>query len=629
MDIRLAILNGRLTMPNVPTLRKKCNRSQYEAIERMFESLWNNYLLKGPGAVISTPYWMEQIGSVTLTNLALKILSVNGWVTSKSLPNNNWGEAYLNEKRLLEYVSTEELAGVRLHNKFNMYTLSNEPSDVANITQINGKRVYTDIYNYGFMKTGNTQYQFDTDTMFAHKDDVVTLVNKGIDKMIAKYPQILGDLANYKEVGEQVVNNYTLNPQTYCGGERSSDPRHRNNRGDLSKIGNPIGFKIMRSLLVIPEQYRNKATARGLENMFLFIAELRSFKSGTKQQKIDFGRHNYLTTSYNNESCIDDLFEDIWLDRVYQDIDNALGNSYKLRIAKQRVSRGESIDLDLTSMLVDYKWTVPTEIDMSASVLGYIGLLLNHAPFMKRCNMIGDQLQDAWAHDTITNRKQFKTIMRQCYGSQLSPNQMWDEMGIPYTHEEVVAFTKELHTGELAVANAFKDFIIKSCDPKPQMTVNVRGREIDISCNKFFNRGETTAKYDLYDTYTNRVRTIHHTKTIRIPDLKSFRRWFVTGLIHGLDGNVMNTTCNLLMDKYSWAIDIHDAIICCPEAASDARRFYARELTDIHTNREQILTDYFNSIGISAAGIKLWQDTVLPLVEPYEGEFKCNHMVLK
>ena len=31
---------------------------------------------------------------------------------------------------------------------------------------------------------------------------------------------------------------------------------------------------------------------------------------------------------------------------------------------------------------------------------------------MERCNMIGDTLGDAWSHDTITNRAQFKTIMR-------------------------------------------------------------------------------------------------------------------------------------------------------------------------------------------------------------------------
>ena len=49
---------------------------------------------------------------------------------------------------------------------------------------------------------------------------------------------------------------------------------------------------------------------------------------------------------------------------------------------------------------------------MSASVLGYLGLLLNHKPFLDRCNITNGPLTDAWAHPVITNRKQFKTIMR-------------------------------------------------------------------------------------------------------------------------------------------------------------------------------------------------------------------------
>lgn len=145
--------------------------------------------------------------------------------------------------------------------------------------------------------------------------------------------------------------------------------------------------------------------------------------------------------------------------------------------------------------------------------------------------MLGETLTDAWAHNTITNRTQFKTIMRQCYGSQMSPDKMWDDMDIPYTNEEVLAFEHELLYGELAVANAFKDFIIQECNPEATMTLHVWNEKPDITCNKFFHVGEMTTRFDLYDTTTNSIRTVYHTDTKKVPDLKSFRRYFVTALI--------------------------------------------------------------------------------------------------
>ena len=242
--------------------------------------------------------------------------------------------------------------------------------------------------------------------------------------------------------------------------------------------------------------------------------------------------------------------------------------------------------------------------------------------------MTGDILTDAWAHPVITNRKQFKTIMRQCYGSMLTPGEMWREMGIDYTREEELAFTKELQVGELAVANAFKNFIISNVEPQPTMQVQVADRTIDTFCNRFHNVGETTTVFDFYDSYTGRIRRVQHTETKRIPNLKAFRRYFVTKLIHGLDGKVMDTVMDKLLPDY-WALSIHDAIITCPETATLAREYYATELTSIHANRNEILSTYFRSIGIKASALTEWKATVANLVVPFEGTFRCSPMVLK
>ena len=298
-------------------------------------------------------------------------------------------------------------------------------------------------------------------------------------------------------------------------------------------IGNPIGFKVMRSLLVIPENARNQATQRGLESKLMFVAQLLGFKNGSKQDKIDQGWKQYLTDTFHecdySDETAEEVFENIWLTRLYQDLDNAFGNSFKLKIYKQRAKASEVLPIDLP--IVEYKWSVPIEIDMSASVLGYIGLLLNHKPFLDRCNITPGNLTDAWSHDVITNRKQFKSIMRQCYGSQMSASDMWNEMQIAHTYEEVQAFNKEMESGDIAVAIKFKDFIIDNCQMQPKMKLHVMNEKVDTYCNKFHKVGEETTMFDLYDTKTDSVRRVHNTSIKQVPDLKSFKRYSVTGLI--------------------------------------------------------------------------------------------------
>lgn len=402
-------------------------------------------------------------------------------------------------------------------------------------------------------------------------------------------------------------------------------------------IGNPIGFKVMRSLLVIPENARNQATQKGLESKLMFVAQLLGFKNGSKQCKIDQGWNQYLTETFHecdySDETAEEVFENIWLTRLYQDLDNAFGNSFKLKIYKQRAKAGVTLPINLP--IVEYKWSVPIEIDMSASVLGYIGLLLNHKPFLDRCNITPGDLTDAWSHDVITNRKQFKSIMRQCYGSQMSASDMWNEMQIAHTYEEVQAFNKEMESGDIAVAIKFKDFIIDNCQMQPKMKLHVMNEKVDTYCNKFHNVGEETTMFDLYDTKTDSIRRVHNTSIKQVPDLKSFKRYSVTGLVHNLDGQVMDNTVYHVILKYIFCLPIHDAAILCCEAADYAREIYANgtttdepSLKHIHTNRTVILQNYFRSLNIPASAVKEWQ-LLQRYVIPLEEDLEVNPMVLK
>jgi hypothetical protein len=415
----------------------------------------------------------------------------------------------------------------------------------------------------------------------------------------------------------------------------------------LNKIGNPIGFKIMRSLLIIPEPARQTATEKGLRSKYLFIAELLGFKDGTVKGKENFGRRAYFSRKFNDLDLpeeLDDLYENIWLERLYNEIDFVLGinmagnwkkkaNLNKYRIGKLSMTETAK---NVETFELERQWYVPIEIDMSASVLGYMGILLNHKPFMERTNMIGRRIGDAWGHDVITNRIQFKTIMRVCYGSNMPASDMWKEMDIPYTKEEVAAFELELDNGSISVANRFKNFIIQNVKPSEDMEININNEKFKIECNRYTHIGEVTNKFDLYDTFTNSIRRISNTSVAKRPNLDAFRRFFVTALIHNLDSQVENNTTDAVIDAYDWCIDIHDALILDCEAAEYGRKVYCKgrnkeepSIEQIHRDRNIILGKYFTSINISSTKTNEWKNDVMKYVEPFDGIFKCNQIVLK
>ena len=648
--IQQQIFAGKLSIPVIKnkdgqTLAEIYGMETYSQIEKMFEAMWYAYLNKGSrkqpnGQMtnsISLPYWAKRINNPKAMNQALMALSRSEWITVLTKPNNNWSEAWLNEAKLLQHISKTDLDHVRKYNKFSKYKLTHHDLDQdfgANKMKVNGKLYTVDYACNGFAKAGKVPFKFDTKSLSKHFDTVLTEVNKGIEKMIIEYPTIIDDHSNYKEIGLEVLQSLMYEDGTYNSGPRTSDPRHRNNAGYLNKIANPIGFKVMRGLLTIPEQYRNKCTPKGLRNKYLFIAELVGFKSGSVESKVALGRESYI-----NGVLTESAVENIWLTRLYEDLNNAFGVEFN---SLQDLIDSEEALINMSN----YKWQVPIEIDMSASVLGYIGLLLNHKPFLDRCNITQGNLSDAWGHPIITNRKQFKTIMRQCYGSQLTPQAMWDDMNkgktfddpdyMHYNKHELEAFNKEMESGEIAVAIAFKDFIIDNCRMQPTMKLNVLGDKVTTYCNKFYNVGETTSIFDLYDTESNSIRRIHNTETKRVPDLKSFKRYSVTGLIHGLDGRVMDNTVDQVIDIYKWAKPIHDAIVLCCESADFAREVYANGTSDtqpslkyIHTNRNKILSDYFTSLNIPASKVSEWKTKVVPLIQPLEEELIINPLVLK
>jgi hypothetical protein len=267
---------------------------------------------------------------------------------------------------------------------------------------------------------------------------------------------------------------------------------------------------------------------------------------------------------------------------------------------------------------------------MSASIIGYMSLLLGYKPGLARCNMIDGDLQDAWLFKGLEhNRNLAKVVMQLLYGSSAKCTDMWKAKDLEYTNEDVKAFNKMVTSDELAPLVKFKDFIINNCDMKSEMDLVVDDQTIKTYCNKFRMVGEKLTKYDLYDSKSNAIKTIYHTSTVKEDNLKSFKLYTVTALIHSLDGQTMNHT---LANCKEWALDIHDAIICCPTKANKFRAVYANRLEDLHSRRKDILNNYFSSIGIknTAKVRKQWKDIVDTIADnSTEDEIKLNPMLLK
>ena len=369
------------------------------------------------------------------------------------------------------------------------------------------------------------------------------------------------------------------------------------------------------------------ATTKGSKAIALFIAELNGYKTGTKEGKIAYGYQCWIDSKFHNpdistEEGRKDFHEDVWLDRLYKELDAFYLVDTTLFINKKR-----AIALESGIYNTEHQWTTPIELDAGASMLQMMGVLLSSKELMTMTNMIGDELQDPWACEGMP-RKMFKEASTpMLYGSSKACHELWQDNGHTYTIEQVKLYNDKLMTGGLAQANQLKEFIINYCKPTATVTVNIDEQVFSIECNRFKNVGDITTRYDIYDSVDNVINQVFHTHTHKEVDLEQFKRYFVTLLIHSLDSKVADIVIGKCMDKYGWGIDIHDAFIVNPESAEDIRAWYAEEMEAIWNRREKILSNYFNSIGVSAEANEAWQ-RLTKLVTPVT-EFKCNPLALK
>ena len=625
MNVLNSLLNGKMVLPNKVQFTGYFGIEVAELTEQMMKAAWHSYVMsKGS---ISMLHWMKKFKDAKVFNTVLKTLSDGGWLIVTSSSVRKWSDAKLNEAKLLEYLTPDELEGIREVKKFDLYIakvdLDNDGK--ADLVRQRGKVKTTGLTREGFAKSSRTQYYYDSSKLTEYKDLVIRNTTKGMVKVRAKHEQMKSTSADYDCISVDIVNHIADKAPLMDLGESYIDTRGRAIKGALSNVANPIGYKDFRALLTIPVDKRDLATDKGERAIHLAIAEMNGWKANRGNGSTVTDKTSYGKTCYENRTLpdldeeLDSLYEIMWLERLYEELDSY--NSVKLMNAL-----AESMGLPADNY---HYWSTPIELDASASMLSYIGCLTGDRRLLEMTNTIvtDGTLRDPWGM-TALPRDKFKSVaMKKGYGSSKSIAELWKSDKLTYTQDEVQMMSTELKKGAIGLVDAFKEFIITKVQPTEIMELNIYGERFVVECNRHTTVAESAELYQIYDTTTKTYPIITHTVTHQVADLKGFKRWFVTGLIHHLDSRVMDSVIGKVMDVYGWGIDIHDAAIVSPEAAEDVRQWYAEEMEAIYLNRKSILANYFTSINIGNEAALAWSE-LMAKVEPVT-DYVPNPMALK
>ena len=362
-------------------------------------------------------------------------------------------------------------------------------------------------------------------------------------------------------------------------------------------------------------------------NQLLFIAELNGYKEGTVEGKVTFGMDCYANHVVPNldldtEAGRNNNYEVIWLERIYEELDIVHGVSTPIE---------RTLAIEVEKVSDDIQWTVPIELDVTASMLTIMGALMGSKSLlsMTNCIVTDSVLNDAWALEGVP-RSAVKTVMTpKLYGSSQQAHELLVKTG-NYTAKECTAYAKLINASNAyALADMFKSFIIKHANMKPHMVLDTYFEQFEVRCNHHKAIGEYTKFYKALDTDSGQEKVFRNVHTKQVPDLKRFKAYSVTGLVHNLDSIVANDVSDKLADKYGWVIDIYDAFVIPPQAAEDCRRWVAEGINNIYANRNNIMTAYFTSLGInSMSASKDWSE-LSSHIDKVDESFKCSKYLVK
>ena len=250
--MREFILDGQLPLPSKEKWLATFPEDFVETMESMWNSLWVNYCahLKGTSSI----YWMEKAGVQYKHEYlkALKGMQNGGWIIITT--RDNYSSVVLSTAKLLEFVSEEELTQVRFNKRFVKYLPFASTSSQKGLAtvRVNKRTTSSKMLRAGMEVGAKSVFLYDKVALTSDFDIIKTECRKGIEETLAKHPTMGIDEANYSEIMDSILDYISVEDVQCNMGTNHVDSRGRAIKSNLDKVMNPIGFKVARALIVMP-----------------------------------------------------------------------------------------------------------------------------------------------------------------------------------------------------------------------------------------------------------------------------------------------------------------------------------------------------------------------------------------
>lgn len=316
---------------------KGYSEADYEVANAFVNSLFHNFC-NNTGST-SLPYWMDKFSNHNEANKMVYRLAQDGWIIT-TVPKTNWAEVIINKTKLLEEYTQSELNELIIETKLSKYapTTSKPKSTLEGSTDVKLPSGInkTGLIRRGFAKASKHEFTYDITMMKQYYPYIVQYSIKAMKKMESElgYSLVLEAGYDYESIIKLVIDNI-INDEfaVFTLGKLTLDSRGRAIYEIIRRIFNPIANKMARALVVTP---KCKVTEDALHSAYLFIAEITEGFTPDVEKKTRLGKEAYetrklLKLNLKTEKGIDKLFENIWLERMYKDLDayNA-DNSYEV-----------------------------------------------------------------------------------------------------------------------------------------------------------------------------------------------------------------------------------------------------------------------------------------------------------
>lgn len=350
------------------------------------------------------------------------------------------------------------------------------------------------------------------------------------------------------------------------------------------EIMSPIVNKWVRSALLIPRKYQQPLSKQGklavAQTATTFGSKKKEFPS---QKEVLIEGFKILNGEFVKESD----FEKIWLNRL---------------ISEWRLVKKDK----------NHLWSVPLEIDQSASVCSYIGVITRNQTLLEITNTIGHNgISDPWTLPNIP-RWATKLLQQVFYGSGQTIRTIIDEARhkdekleeIP--EQSIRTLMKELNSGRFKIAKMYAE-ACKTGSSASSITVNC-GVDSYIFLNQHPLEEEDEegrkrpvgiyedVTYGHINPLTKKVgRATFKIMTKKVLDKDRIRSLYPTSLVHHLDSWTMSQVVQFFHDNGYWMIPNHDAVFCHPNRVTDVQHVVKDCLYKIYST--DVLKSYLISIG--------------------------------